>query len=135
MTSHTPQHPATAHARRAPVWLAISLMGGGLLTACAGMPPPTEQLAVSTAAVASATSAGAPELASAELSTARDKLARANAAVAADQNERALQLARESQVDARLAEVKARAAKAQTAANELSESNRVLRVEIERATQ
>ena len=63
---------------------------------------------------------------------ARDKLARANAAVATDDNARALTLAQQAQVDARLAEVKARAIKAQKAAAELGEGNRVLREEMER---
>lgn len=112
---------------------ALALLCVGLLAACSSMPPPpTEQLAVSNAAVASATSAGAAELAAADLRTARDKLARANAAVATDDNARALTLAQQAQVDARLAEVKARAIKAQKAAAELGEGNRVLREEMER---
>lgn len=123
LANHTwPPHSKAAAGLLATLWLA----------ACAGMPPPTEQLAVSTAAVASATTAGAPELAAGDLRTARDKLDRANAAVAADHNERALVLASEAQVDARLAEVKARSAKAQKAAAEVREGNRVLTEEMNR---
>lgn len=137
----TPAHTGTRHAhlvRHATpgphhLVTALTLLGVGLLAACSSMPPPpTEQLAVSSAAVASAASAGATELAAAELRTARDKLARANAAVATDDNARALTLAQQAQVDARLAEVKTRAIKAQKAAAELGEGNRVLREEMER---
>ena len=140
----TPSHTGSRHAhlvrlaRHATPGLhhlvtALTLLGVGLLAACSSMPPPpTEQLAVSNAAVASAASAGATELAAAELRTARDKLARANAAVATDDNARALTLAQQAQVDARLAEVKTRAIKAQKAAAELGEGNRVLREEMER---
>jgi hypothetical protein len=112
---------------------ALALLGVGLLGACASTPPPpTEQLAVSNAAVVSATGAGATELAPTELRTARDKLARANAAVVSDDNASALTLAQQAQVDARLAEAKSRAIKAQKAASELGEGNRVLREEMER---
>jgi len=46
----------------------------------------------------------------------------------------ARQLAEQAQVDAKLAETTARAAKAQKAADEVRESNRVLRHEIDRKT-
>jgi hypothetical protein len=46
----------------------------------------------------------------------------------------ARRLAEEAQVDAKLAETTARAAKAQKSADELQESNRVLRQEIDRKT-
>jgi hypothetical protein len=49
--------------------------------------------------------------------------------------ERALMLAEAAQVDARLAEAKARSTQAGKAATELREGNRVLRQEIERGTQ
>ena len=130
----TPQAPLALRPTAPRSQLVLGLLACTLLAACASTPPPTEQLAVSTAAVASATSAGAQEMANAELTMARDKLARANAAVAADHNDRALLLAQQAQVDARLAEVKARSVKAQKAATEVGEGNRVLSEEMNRST-
>ena len=130
----TPQSPSVIRCTAWRSQTAMSLLACALLAACASTPPPTEQLAVSTAALASATGAGALELAPAELSMARDKLNRANVAVTAEQNERALLLAQQAQVDARLAEVKARSVKAQKAAAEVGEGNRVLNEEMNRGT-
>jgi hypothetical protein len=87
---------------------------------------------VSTAAIASAERAGAVALAPTEMAMARDKLARANASMVEEKYERALMLAEAAQVDARLAEVKARNATAAKAALTVREDNRVLRQEIER---
>jgi Domain of unknown function (DUF4398) len=99
---------------------------------CASIPPPTEQVAVSTAAVAHAVSAGGPELAPMEMRTAREKLDRANVAMVAKDYERALSLAQEAQVDAQLAETKSLSSKAQKAASSLQEDSRALREEINR---
>lgn len=115
-------------------WLpAIVLMSAFLQSAYAGTPPPAEQMAVSTAAVDSAARAGATELAPTEMAIARDKLAQAKAAMTDGKDQRALMLAEAAQVDALLAEAKARNAQAGKAATELRESNRVLRQEIERS--
>ncbi|NTV10135.1 MAG: DUF4398 domain-containing protein [Zoogloea sp.] len=102
------------------------------MAACASTPPPTEQLAVSTAAVARAASAGGAELAPAQMQTARGKLDRAKEAMAAGDYDLARSLAQEAQVDAQLAETQARSNKAQKAAAELQESIRVLRDELDR---
>lgn len=99
---------------------------------CASIPAPTEQFAVSKAAVADAVNAGAPEHAPFEMKIARDKLDRANVALVANDNDRALQLAEQVEVDAKLAEAKARSVKAQQAAAVSSESTRVLREELDR---
>ena len=100
--------------------------------ACATTPVPTEQLAVTTAAVAHAVSAGGQELAPTEMGAARDKLVRAHLAVAAKDNGQALRLAQQAQVDAQLAESKAEALKARKAQAELLEAARVLREEMGR---
>lgn len=100
--------------------------------ACATTPVPTEQLAVTTAAVAHAVSAGGQELAPNEMGAARDKLVRAHLAVAAKDNGQALRLAQQAQVDAQLAESKAEALKARKAQAELLEAARVLREEMGR---
>jgi capsular polysaccharide biosynthesis protein len=102
------------------------------ISACASTPAPTEQVAVSTAAVANATTAGAPELASAEMQLARQKLDRAKVAMTAEDYKLARSLSEEAQVDAQLAEAKALSGKARKAADELNESVRVLREELDR---
>jgi len=103
-----------------------------LLGACATAPPPIEQMAVSNAALKHAASADAGALAPAEMSLARDKMARAEQAVTAKEYERALVLAQQAQLDAQLAEAKAEAAKSRKAADALLESSRVLREEMSR---
>lgn len=113
------------------------LLAGALifLGGCASPPPaPTDQLAVSKAAIAQAVSAGAPEFAPAELSSARDKLDRANLAMAAKDYAQARILAEQAEVDAQLAVTKTRSSKAQKAAAALQESSRVLQEEINRGT-
>lgn len=123
-TSFGPRRP------RAPAfWLGAATLA---LSACASAPVPTEQLAVTTAAVANAVSAGGQELAPTEMSAARDKLVRAHLAVAAKDNGQALRLAQQAQVDAQLAESKAEATKARKAQTELQEAARVLREEMAR---
>lgn len=105
------------------------------LAGCAtSIPAPTEQLAVSKEAVTRAVNAGGAELAPVEMRVARDKLDRANVAMAAKDYELARALAEEAQVDARLAETKARSATAQKAAAALQEDSRILREEINRKT-
>ncbi|WP_310462303.1 DUF4398 domain-containing protein [Sphaerotilus sp.] len=105
------------------------------LAACTSAPVPSDQMAVSTAALASAVSAGAGDLAPADLKTARDKLDRAAAAMTARNYDLARALAMEAEADARLAEVRARSAKAQRGADEVDEARRVLREEMNRKTQ
>ena len=114
------------------IWLNAGLASMLVLGACASTPVPTEQLAVTTAAVAQAVSVGGQELAPTEMGVARDKLVRAHLAVAAKDNDQALRLAQEAQVDAQLAGTKAEAAKARKAQAELDEAARVLREEMAR---
>lgn len=122
--------------RRTLPWLTLVVIAAAVLQiGCASLPAPTEQMALSTAAVASAERAGAVALAPTEMAMARDKLARANAAVVEEKFERARMLAEAAQVDARLAEAKARNVQAAKAATELREGNRVLRQELDRAAQ
>ena len=111
------------------IGLAAAVMA---MAGCASVPAPTEQLAVSKAAVANAVGAGGTEFAPAEMRTAQEKLDRANQAMAAKDYERARWLAGQAQVDAQLAVAKARSAKAQKAAFALQEDNRVLREELDR---
>ena len=108
------------------------LLAVAMLAACASTPPPKAEMAVAEAAVVNATNAGALQWAPAELRTAQDKLARARAAMAAQDHSRAMTLAMEVSADAQLAATVARASKAQRAAEEVQEGNRVLREEMNR---
>ena len=119
--------------RRATVLAGASVLA--LLGACASTPPPTDQIAVSAAAIAHANSAGGTELAPGEMSLARDKLARARVALAGKDNDLALSLAQQAQADAQLAESKAESIKARKSADAVQEANRALRDEMARKPQ
>lgn len=102
------------------------------LGACASVPPPTAQLAVSTAALAHAAAAAGQGPAQPELALARDKLRRANLALADKDNRSADRLAREAQVDALVAESRGETAKARQAAQEVQAAGRALTDELAR---
>jgi len=93
---------------------------------------PTEQMAVASAAVADAVSAGGAEYAPGALVVAQNKLERGNAAIAAREYDDARRLAEEAEVDARLAAVIARSKKAQRAVAEVELGIQALRDEIAR---
>ena len=101
---------------------------------CASVPAPTEQMAVSKSAIANAVSAGGPEYAPVEMRSAQDKMDRANRAMNKEEYVSARSLAEEAQADARLAETKAQAGKAQKAASVTQDDTRVLREEMNRKT-
>jgi hypothetical protein len=104
------------------------------LSACASeKTPATADVAVSRAAVANATGAGAADLAPAEMQSAREKLMRANQALAAKDYKTAQDLATQASADAQLAQSKANSVKATSAADELQQSIRTLREELNRA--
>ena len=105
-----------------------------LATGCASAPPPTEQMAVSRAAVASAVGAGAPEYAAAEMRIAQEKMDRAHQAMEKREYVIARRYAEEAEADARLAEKKAQTVKAERAANAMQDDLRVLRDEMNRKT-
>ena len=95
--------------------------------------PATASVAVSTAAVEGANSAGGAEFAPVEMSLAREKLSRANQAMAEKDYKLAGELANPAQADAKLAQSKANSAKAQKAADAMHDDIRVLREELDRA--
>src|ERR1700674_301190 len=115
-------------------YLAVGAIGclAVAIAGCGSIPPPTEQLAVSRAALASAVSAGGNEYAPVEMRTAQEKMDRANRAMDKEDYENARWLAEEAQAEARLAEKKAQSAKAQKAAGVMQDDIRALREEIER---
>lgn len=120
----------TIHHRYASLCALAALLA---LSACASdKTPATADVAVSRAAVANATSAGAADLAPAEMQSAREKLMRANQALAAKDYKTAQDLANQASADAQLAQSKASSTKATMAADELQQSIRALREELNR---
>ena len=112
----------------------LAILGALALAGCSSMKTPaTAEVASSRTAVEAAVSTGAPELAPAEMAAARDKMLRANHALAAKDYRTAQDLAQQAQADAKLAQSKANSAKATEAANALQEDIRVLREELNRA--
>lgn len=101
-----------------------------LLAACSGVPKPTEQLAVSKAAVAAASGERSSEFAPTEMDMAQTKLRAAERALAEGEYLEARRLAEQAEVDARLAERKSQAARAERSVAEVRESIRVLQQEI-----
>ena len=96
--------------------------------------PATADVAVSKAAVDNAAGAGAMEFAPLEMAAAREKMVRANKAMADKDYQLARDLAAQAQADAKLAQGKANSAKAQTAADALQDDIRVLRDELDRSS-
>jgi outer membrane murein-binding lipoprotein Lpp len=124
------KHPMTQLAQ-----LAAAAAAALVLAGCASpqKAPATADVAVSRNAVENAVSAGAAELAPAEINAARDKMMRANQALAAKDYKLARELAIQAQADAKLAQSRANSAKSTAAANALNEDLRVLREEVDRA--
>lgn len=104
------------------------LMASLSLVACSTPDAPKEQLAVSRSAVERANGSAAD--AAVELAAGRDKLARAEVAMANKDYVLARQLAEQAEADAALADARARSTRSQRALAELRESVRVLRQEI-----
>ncbi|OIQ71678.1 hypothetical protein GALL_467010 [mine drainage metagenome] len=110
----------------------LSVFLAFMLTGCKSAPPPTAEVAVTKATVSDAATAGAAEYAPEEMKSAREKLDRANQAMAAKDYKLARQLSIEAQADAELARSKANSAKAQQAADALQDDIRVMREELDR---
>jgi outer membrane murein-binding lipoprotein Lpp len=127
------EHPITGLLKS--MTTTAALAGALVLAGCASpqKAPATADVAVSRNAVENAVSAGAAELAPAEITAARDKMMRANQALAARDYKAARELAIQAQADAKLAQSKANSAKATAAANALDEDLRVLRQEVDRS--
>jgi hypothetical protein len=133
LRNHRPMRPGFHQVTRIGL-LALTAGASIFIAGRASTPAPTEQMAVSTAALANPVSSGGPQWAPAELTTARDKLARANTALVAKDHDHARSLAEEAQADAQLAGAKARSAKARKAGDEVQEASRVLTEEMDRKT-
>jgi hypothetical protein len=111
--------------------ITAAVVGAGL-AGCASMPPPTEQMAVSRAAIDQAQSAGAVQYASAEYDSARRKLDLATLAIRDQDYVKARRLAEQAEIDANLAQAKAGAAQSEKSVAEIREAIRVLREELNR---
>src|SRR5476651_2674232 len=109
--------------------LAALVLGSSLLLAgCAGNPP-TEQYAVTQSAVNSAVSAGGTEYAAVEMKSAQDKLKQAELAMHDKKYDEARRLSEQAEWDARVAERKAQAAKAELAVKDSQKAVQELRQE------
>jgi hypothetical protein len=110
-----------------------ALAATALAAGCASKPPrPTDDMARAQALVDQAEQAGAQQYAAAELSSAREKLQRADDAADKGNTEAARRLATEATLDARLAVARTSSGKAQAAAGEVSNSVETLRREATR---
>jgi len=114
--------------------LAAVALGGLLLVGCAGNPP-NEQFAVTESAVRSAVSAGATQYAPVDMRAAQEKWKQAELAMQKENYEEARRLAQQAEWDARVAERKAQAAKAQKAVEDAQKGIQELREESMRGLQ
>ncbi len=116
-------------AARTAAWLGAL----AILTACASTPPPpTASLVAASTAISSAETSEAGRYAAPEIGEARDKLARANAAVAQKDMSGAQQLAEESRVEAELASAKTAQVKATSVNEQITHDNASLVGELQR---
>nr|WP_232239799.1 DUF4398 domain-containing protein [Pseudomonas alkylphenolica] len=122
-----PVNTSSTHLRRFKL-AALALGSSLVLAGCAGNPP-TEQYAVSQSAVNSAVTAGGTEFAAVEMKAAQDKLKQAEIAMHDKQYDDAKRLAEQAEWDARVAERKAQAAKAEKALQDAHQGVQDLREE------
>jgi hypothetical protein len=112
---------------------ATALLVVGALAACSSTPAPTEQMAVTRTTVNRV--AAAPAVATnapVELQQARDKLIQAEKAMTAEDYVSARRLAAEAEVDARVAETRADAARNAANLAQVQDSIKALQEEINR---
>ena len=114
--------------------LAAVALGGLLLVGCAGNPP-NEQFAVTESAVRSAVSAGATQYAPVDMRAAQEEWKQAELAMQKENYDEARRLAQQAEWDARVAERKAQAAKAQKAVEDAQKGIQELREESMRGLQ
>ncbi len=112
--------------------LSVATATLGLIAGCASTPAPTEQMALSRAALDTALSVGGNEHAPLQLQAAMNKMDAAEKALAKEDYAEARKLAEQAEVDAKLASAMARSAKAQKASEAVQDDIRVLRQEIDR---
>jgi hypothetical protein len=113
---------------------ALAIGSSFILAGCAGNPP-TEQYAVTQSAVNDAVSAGGTEFAAVEMKSAQDKFKQAEIAMHDKKYDEARMLAEQAEWDARVAERKAQAAKAQQTLKDSQQGIQELRQESQRTVQ
>lgn len=113
---------------------ALAIGSSFVLAGCAGNPP-TEQYAVTQSAVNSAVSAGGTEFSAVEMKSAQDKLKQAEIAMHDKKYDEARVLAEQAEWDARVAERKAQAMKAEQAVKDSRIGVQELRQESRRTVQ
>jgi hypothetical protein len=113
---------------------ALALGSSLVLAGCAGNPP-TEQYAVTQSAVNDAVSAGGTEFAAVEMKSAQDKLKQAEIAMHDKQYDQARMLAEQAEWDARVAERKAQAMKAEQSVKDAQKGVQEMRQESQRTVQ
>lgn len=121
--------------RGSPVFTALAAAGLLALAGCASAPvPPTEALQAAESAISSAEQARVADYASSELTTARQKLASANAAAREERMVDAEYLAIESRTHAEVALARAEELKAKAVNDDMKQSIDTLKQEMQRAT-
>ncbi|CAI8911604.1 DUF4398 domain-containing protein [Pseudomonas sp. IT-P74] len=113
---------------------ALALGSSLVLAGCAGNPP-TEQYAVTQSAVNDAVSAGGTEFAAVEMKSAQDKLKQAEIAMHDKKYDQARMLAEQAEWDARVAERKAQAMKAEQSVKDAQKGVQEMRQESQRTVQ
>ncbi|MDR6925393.1 hypothetical protein J2Y56_001426 [Pseudomonas sp. BE134] len=113
---------------------ALAIGSSFILAGCAGNPP-TEQYAVTQSAVNDAVSAGGTEFAAVEMKSAQDKFKQAEIAMHDKKYDEARLLAEQAEWDARVAERKAQAMKAQQTLKDSQQGVQELRQESQRTVQ
>ncbi len=112
------------------------LFTAALLTGCGASPvPPTEQINSAEMALNEARNSDALNLAGLELRRAQDGLEKAKQAVQQKEFVSARRLAKQAEIDAKLAEAKSEAVMARKAAQDMRDSIQTLQEEINRKTQ
>src|ERR1043165_5918951 len=115
----------TLNGLRNALWCAIAFG----IVACASAPMPSDKLAVAKSAVDRAEQAQAAQFAQVELTSARNKLAAAQAAADKHDADIAARMADQAEVDAQLAESTSRAKQQEQLVNEMDAGLRDLRKE------
>ncbi|MHC8403939.1 DUF4398 domain-containing protein [Pseudomonas sp. TMB3-21] len=133
-TMKTPTAKSSFTSLRGLKLAALALGSTFVLAGCAGNPP-SEQYAVTQSAVNSAVSAGGTEFAAVEMKSAQDKLKQAELAMHDKDYEQARILAEQAEWDARVAERKAQAMKAEQAVKDSQKGVQELRQESQRTVQ
>jgi hypothetical protein len=109
-----------------------AIIAAAALAGCAASPDPKPEIESARTLVTQAEQSGAPEFASGEMQSARERLQMAEEADAAHKDDDAQRYAAQAGVNAKLAMAKAAAAKADASAKESSRSVEALRDEANR---